>query len=646
VRFDHHVGANTVLIERDYEVPCTLADEMATFAERLLCVSLIAAGCSTSNASGETEPAATTSGSTSGMSVDDSGTATSTTNASTGGEDDSGSDEPTGTVDPPPEPSCDGVGPATDALGVTPHDLSLPYPTLEHLSVTWTVDGDENENATATVRYRAEGGPWREGTPLQRVPAGENTNAGFTWDNTLSGSLFGLQPGTTYEVEVFLSDPDGGCAIETMEATTRIEPQAPDGAPVTAVSPGGLQAALDAASPGDILELADGTYAGATVGVDGMPDAPIVLRASGSATLEGDLRIDGRQHIMVEGLTVRGQIKFNGASNLTIRGCTVEAEADGIVTQTRSENLFIADNTVRGSTSWTENALGVDGDNIGEGILVNGPGHVIQNNFVTGFRDGISFVEGEGQAVDQRSIDVLYNDIYDCADDGIEADFCMGNCRIVGNRLTNTFIALSSQPGLGGPTYFVRNALYNVILSAFKLQRSSVGDVLWHNTVVKNGDAFGVYTTDVFSHLHTRNNLFIGGPGGEYGGWSSGQGDVLSLGALDVGSSDLNYDGFGSTNGMFAGNVGDATFDSLEALRSMTTETDAVEVTLDVFAGPVDYPSDPFPAAAGQDLRIDEAGAAVDVGTVIPGINDDHAGAGPDLGAYEAGEALPAYGPR
>ena len=236
---------------------------------------------------------------------------------------------------------------------------------------------------------------------------------------------------------------------------------------------------------------------------------------------------------MVESITVRGQIKFNGASNLTIRGCTVEAEADGIVTQTRSENLFIADNTVRGSTSWAENALGVDGDNIGEGILVNGPGHVIQNNFVTGFRDGISFVEGEGQAVDQRSIDVLYNDIYDCADDGIEADFCMGNCRIVGNRLTNTFIALSSQPGLGGPTYFVRNALYNV-----------------------------------------------------------------------------------------------------------------VEVTLEVFVGPVDYPSDPFPAAAGQDLRIDETGAAVDVGTVIPGINDDHAGAGPDLGAYEAGEALPAYGPR
>ena len=62
------------------------------------------------------------------------------------------------------------------------------------------------------------------------------------------------------------------------------------------------------------------------------------------------------------------------------------------------------------------------------------------------------------------------------------------------NRITNCFMGISSQPSLGGPTYFVRNVMYNVVLHAFKLHRGSVGDVGLHNTVVKNGDAFSVYS--------------------------------------------------------------------------------------------------------------------------------------------------------
>src|SRR5205085_9120223 len=109
-------------------------------------------------------------------------------------------------------------------------------------------------------------------------------------------------------------------------------------------------------------------------------------------------------------------------------------------------------------------------------------------------------------AVDQYSIDFAYNDLSECADDAIETDFCFHDCRLVGNRMTNVFMGISSQPGLGGPTYFVRNAMFNVILSPFKLQRGSVGDVGLHNTIVKRGDAFGIFTTDVFSRQYFRNN--------------------------------------------------------------------------------------------------------------------------------------------
>lgn len=97
------------------------------------------------------------------------------------------------------------------------------------------------------------------------------------------------------------------------------------------------------------------------------------------------------------------------------------------------------------------------GANLGEGIEISGPGNVVCHNRVTGFRDCISTLEG-ANAVEQVCMDIYNNDIDTRPDDGIEADFCMGNCRIMRNRITNVYNALSSQPGLGGPTYFIRNA--------------------------------------------------------------------------------------------------------------------------------------------------------------------------------------------
>jgi hypothetical protein len=539
----------------------------------------------------------------------------------------------------PPMPDCEGQEPATDELGTTPGPASLLSPTLEHITVFWPVDGDTNENGVVTVRWRESGGTWHEGTTLRRVPEGEVEN--FGWMNKHAGTVFGLSPGTDYEVELYLSDPDGGCEVQTLEASTRPVPAPMDGAPVIDVDPGSFADALSAAQPGDVLELATGNYASFTVMVDGTVDAPIVIRAAGDVVIDGEVRLDGRSYVMVEGLEVHGQIKFNDSLGLAIVGNHVITEADGIVTKTRSENLYIADNLVEGATVWAEGSLGVDGDNIGEGIEVTGPGHVIEHNRVRGFRDAISFIEDDG-AVEQHSIDVLYNDLSEAADDGIEADFCYHNCRIVGNRLVNVFIGLSSQPGLGGPTYFIRNVVYNAAFQSFKLQRSSVGDVGWHNTVVKLGDALNTYTSDPFSRQHFRNNLFIGGPGATYNGYDAGEGDVVDLSAaVDV---DLDYDGYGSTTGMFTGNIGGVSFASLAELQAMTTEVHAVEVDLSVFAAAVAVPSAAFPEQTAPELELARGSVAIDAGEPITGLS--HAGSAPDLGAIELGDAAPVYGPR
>jgi hypothetical protein len=162
--------------------------------------------------------------------------------------------------------------------------------------------------------------------------------------------------------------------------------------------------------------------------------------------------------------------------------------------------------------------------------------------------------------------------------------------------------------------------------------------------VVKNGDGFGVYTGDVFSRVYARNNLFLGGPGGEYGGWSSGSGRVIDLAAAAP-SCDLDFDGYGSTTGTFEGRYGEVTFASLDELRATTTEVHAIEIGLDDFAA-VTYPDEPFPERAIPDLSLAEGSAALDVGVAIPGINSGAVGDGPDLGALERGEEAPEYGPR
>jgi MYXO-CTERM domain-containing protein len=530
----------------------------------------------------------------------------------------------------------------------TAGEARAPYPTLENLSLEWLVSGDANANGAVSVRYRKSGAAaWLDALPLRRIPAG--SAEGFSWANRHAGSIFGLSPATRYEVELTLSDPDGGNATRSLEVTTRAVPGPASGAAVKTVTPASFAAELAAAQAGDLLLLADGAYPGFTFGKDGSEAQPIVIRAdnAGGAVFSGDIRLDGRKYVQLEGLTVNGKIKFNDAVGIAITRCIVNTVDDGIISYgPGSTNGVFCDNVVRGPTTWADPNVGASGNNLGEGIAMTGPGNVICHNRVVGFRDCVSTLE-DASAINQVSIDIYGNDLDVCADDAIEADFTMGNSRVYANRITNSFVGLSSQPSLGGPAYFIRNVMFNVIYTPFKLHRGSVGDVAFHNTVVKCGDAFAVYASVAWSRAYFRNNLLIGGiGGGSYGGYSNGDGRVLALGAADA-SCSFDYDGLGSigTNS-FRGNIGGVAFSSLAELRSRTSEKNAVQVDLGVFASAPAFPSSPFPAAAMPDLSLGPGSAAVDKGERLANINDGFTGSAPDLGAYELGRAVPEYGPR
>lgn len=535
-------------------------------------------------------------------------------------------------------------GSGSGAGASVPGLVTVPYPTLQNLSIEWAVTGDENLNGVVGVRYRKTGTTaWFDGMALRRVPAG--SNAGFSWANRHSGSIFDLQPNTSYDVQLSLNDPDGGSTVRTLTARTRTVPAPMANAPVKAVTPATFASVAASAKPGDILQLGAGTYPAFYWTRSGTAAAPIVIRSSAGAVINGNIDLFSQSHVHFSGLTVNGRIRFNNSSGIAITRCNIKTSGDGIVVYLRSENSYIADNVITGATVWASSSLGVNGNNIGEGVLVTGPGHVIMNNRIAGFRDAISLLE-QSEAVDQFSIDILNNDLRTAADDAVEADYCFHNCRVMRNRVTDAFMGMSSQPSLGGPTYFIRNTMYNVVYSAFKLHNTSIGDVILHNSVVKSGDALGVYAGAPIRRAVFRNNLFYGGPGGTYGGYNNGSGRVATIVDLDTATSTLDYDSFGTSATGFAGRLGAASFTSLTTLRSATSEKHAWQFALSDFAAAVAYPSSPMAPHGAVDLRPKAGGALENRGLRLPNINDGYAGTAPDIGAHEVGSALPVYGPR
>jgi hypothetical protein len=330
-------------------------------------------------------------------------------------------------------------------------------------------------------------------------------------------------------------------------------------------------------------------------------------------------------------------IQFIGARNCVIRNCNVHAVYGIVAYLPGAENCYIADNVVTGICPWTNEAMGAHGANIGEGIQLTGPGNVICYNRVTGFRDCISTME-DRHVVNQSCIDIYNNDLYSGVDDAIEADFCFSNCRIFRNRITNCYVGLSSQPGMGGPNYFYRNVMYNVVHAAFKLKRFSQGDVVLHNTVVKVGTGLG--GNSAMDHAYFRNNLAIGGPDGGVNWGDYGAGNPYAADVIDPGiHSSFDYDAVGTFEVPYVARIGEKAFSEVELHG---TE----QITLQETFTHTDFPNPPVPEREVPDLRPRASSRVIDAGVFIPGINDDFRGDAPDCGAYEEGQELPHYGPR
>lgn len=544
-----------------------------------------------------------------------------------------------------------------------PGRVSTPYPTITNLAVEWEIQGDDNLNAACEVKYRRAGeSDWREAMPFVRVPAGETgtrTWPTYRWLNKFSGSILDLRPGTEYEIRLSLRDPDGGAADTTVRVSTRPVPAPAEDSRVIEANPRNFVELISCAEPGDVFVLTPGYYYGINkIERDGAPGRPIVIRGRGAhptigSTFHEGLDLTYRRHLIIENLTLWGSVDIRGAVDVTVRRCKVFAQY-GIIAQYQpgARNCYIADNEVSWIMPWTGPGTGSSAPwggaaNLGEGIELTGPGNVIAFNRVSGFRDCISTME-DLWVYDQVCVDIYNNDITVGPDDGIEADFCGSNCRIMRNRIADCGMGLSAQPSLGGPVYFIRNVMYNITGAPFKLERHSVGNIFLHNTVVKVGHGFQAphWQNEYFRTVWLNNLCIGGGRWNRLGRDDAPQGRAVYLPGFNS-TCTFDYNAAGTHDSPFSAMFGDnRIYESLEELKKASGATRLIEVGMDVFAAEVPFPDPPMPERGHQDLRPAPGSAVVDAGLVIPNVNDSFSGKAPDIGAYELGEPLPHYGPR
>lgn len=567
-----------------------------------------------------------------------------------------------------------------------PGTVFKEIPTLHCLGVRWPITGDQNKNAVINVAYRKKGNEkWTPGYPLFRThpnPVSSNRSPEHTvkggW--MFAGSIVDLEPDTEYEVKLNLVDPDGGNKEEILQMKTWKEPMEPEGMTVKHVVPGkgggsgtkanpfkGLDEAVKNARPGTLFLLHKGTYVKGNCknntwifNVSGKPGKPIVFRGAGDgkAILDGggNLKTGGRllsacsddgegwftRHIWMEDLTFQGRqyaIVAHRGSHWVIRRCEFRNMTKGFTAHNggykQSQHHFIVDNTFTGPTKWPR-SRGIEAYT---SVKISGAGHVVAYNLMQNLGDGI---HGCGHGF-LSACDWHNNDITICTDDGLEADYGKFNMRVYRNRIFNFAHGITAQPSKGGPIYIYRNFLYNGhnSFSPFKLNNHTTGVLIFHNTCLKQKDAFKISpANETVTNVVSRNNLFL---------CSKGWGLYVSTSRMRT--SDFDNDGYGGYTTFARWNRRHTykTMDAAKKAGKIYTDNGAIKINLQTcFKSGLTPPKNPNTIFKGDqvDGRLGEHSDAVDTAVSLPGFNNFFTGKAPDLGCFEREQELPHWGPR
>ena len=533
-------------------------------------------------------------------------------------------------------------------------------------TITRAADTASTENPRAICTYECAGLYWRlaevGACRVRYAEAGSRS-----WRNGLDlvydsrdgeyrGSLVGLRPATRYRVELA-----AGTVKADVEFTTRsdvfpvgrrtILPAGESTKTVVITESGTPEAYHWVTVPaGDrsTIDLRNSRNEGIVIDADYVVvDGVEIRNAAQNAVL-----IKGKRHdVVVQNTHLTFWGRIGGPKSFGNFDGNLDA---GIYAETGTARLTLQRNLIenpRGaSNDWeTGHPTGPEGITVIQSL----GGNVIRYNDILstedhGFNDGIGGATNFSAVGNMnRDSDIYGNHIRSVWDDAIECEGANANVRIWGNYLERYHVGIATACTHRGPIYLYRN----VFGISRRSHRDALGSLMFktgnnrgfgggrrlilHNTSVQPAGVFSAVGKD--ANCVSRNNVFdLPGslaPLTEQDGTSSYDHDYFAGNVLPAGAESHRINPSGRNN---RGRL----FESSQRLEfypaPWISEVEGGKFTEDfgdrklVVTDPVRQVRNPL----------------IDAGVRLPGFNDEFAGAGPDVGAFEVGRPPLEFGRR
>jgi hypothetical protein len=586
------------------------------------------------------------------------------------------------------------TGSAHAANSTTVGPLNL-LSTFHSISVKALFSDDDNANGIVVVQFRRSGTTeWLKAySPYidRRAMLASRANP---YANQARGSIVGLAPNTSYDVQVTWTDADGvrGTNPVTAAVSTLSYTPPTGGSAITVNNDAQLTSALNTVAPGQTIHMNPGTYSpfgvtrsgnsGAWIVVEGDSAGSTIVSTGNGSTVPracgGFCGISVNANFVVirqltlpssdwSGIRLQPNINHVFVESNTISNVSAQCASNpaahygdgGISVGDGSSDIYLLDNAI-GSRAL--NAGNNPGDMFPSGCTLRpiydspavgiqwagcipasrgcaGPVTtlVVENNVVTGgFRDGISS-DSDGNVAE--NVDVDGNTVKDgYKDDPIEHKGGNLNIRIWDNHVvanglySATCVALNTRGDQYsfGPLYFFRN-------TCFVTSAQSSGE-----TIFKIGGA----PTFIF-----HNSIDASGSPRRWDGFVSGGGATITA-LNNIVKLPGNSIAYGKTSDVFDYNLyrntnptdvnfarqwnATTTYSKFAAFQTGTGQ-EAHGFCGSVSTGCIRGYDPNF---SDNSLHIGRTSPAVDRGVIIPNFNDaasswPFSGAAPDLGAFE-----------
>jgi hypothetical protein len=533
---------------------------------------------------------------------------------------------------------------APAAVAVTPSPVpsrastgARAVATFESLGLYWTPPATPAA-AGCEVQYRKAGdGAWRKGLDMWYDPRNRECR----------GSLVMLSPGTTYEVRFAMPGESAAAAVtaKTWPEQFPIARTVYVGSSSQAlnITQGGSASGyvLYTPAPGTsgVIDVANGARNNITVAAPYVIIRGFTLKGAQNDAID---LLSGSHDVVIEDNDISGWGRYSYTNSA---GWQIGVDSDSGV---RCRNVATVERTVvqrntihdprYGANSWS---WGHPGGPQGTTYDTCGGNHVFRYNTIYSsaqhyYNDGIGGSDNFTDAGFPRNDSDIYgNKISQTWDDGIEAEGKGMNIRVWGNYLDNTATGVATTVVNTGPAYVFRN-VYNRSRELSETApdsddrntfAKSGSDATWgggrryvfHNTLLQapppagstltSGAGSGISGPPFMNNTVTRNNIFHI--------WKSWWSSIASNGGS---GDDVDYD-----------------------LRNGNIDVAGGEAH-GIVGTPIYQTGNGWVSEAGGMYQLAPNSPGYDAGLVIPNFNDGFTGAGPDMGAHEAGTPAMKFG--